>query len=254
MRESRSGLSHVAERPSSSGGASRRPTSPATAVTRHAPARTSSPASVPPARGDRRQREGGRGPAQRQRRLPDAERETRAARAQNQPMTARPLAAFTLAPAAPATTSRSTSARVRRRERRSRDAPGSPARGPRARTPRSPTRSVSSPHGSSVTTEPMLKAARTTPTCGEREPVLVPELRRHDRNPEEDGRVAPLRGRAEGEDRPAVAAHAARLSAGRAVEPSAHTRHDAAHTSALFGVRLEAGGGPGCPKARSAAG
>ncbi len=36
---------------------------------------------------------------------------------------------------------------------------------PAARTPRSPTLSESSPHGSKVTTEPMLKAARTTPIC-----------------------------------------------------------------------------------------
>ena len=54
---------------------------------------------------------------------------------------------------------------------------------------------------------------------GQREPILVAELRRHHRDPEEDGRVARLRNRAQGEDRPAVAAHAARLSRARSCEP-----------------------------------
>ena len=162
MRGSRSGWVTSPRLSPSAGGASRRPTAPATAVTRHAPASASSPASVPPTLtiGGRARAAAAPPSGRAVCRIPSANPRSEA---ENQPMTARPLAAFTLAPAAPATRRRITSAAYPL----AKAAPASArlaATRPVARTERSPSRSVRRPHGSSVRTEPRLNAARTTPT------------------------------------------------------------------------------------------
>ena len=229
MRGSRSGWTKSPSSSRSSGGASRRPIVPATAVARHAPASTSSPARVPPpaAIGGRHSAAAAPPSGSAVCRIPRANPRWEGA---NQPMTARPLAAFTLAPAAPATDQQRDERAVARRERGHRRARTLATARPEPSTRRSPSRSVSSPQGSSVTSEPTLTAAITTPDLGEREPVLLAQVRREHRDPEEDGGVARLRDRAEREDRPAVAAHAAEAIRLASPEPLATRLGTMRHT------------------------
>ena len=77
---------------------------------------------------------------------------------------------------------------------------------PTTSTTRSPKRSAASPHGTSVRTEPRSDAEMRTPVCAEREVVLVAQRRREHGDAEPDRRVRRLGERPGGEDRPAVAA------------------------------------------------
>ena len=95
-------------------------------------------------------------------RLADAEREP-SLEGSNHCITARPLAALTLALSAPAAARRSDELA---RSRRASPTPASArpeAPSPRGRTMRSPTRSASSPQGSSVGVIPIVNAASTIP-------------------------------------------------------------------------------------------
>lgn len=80
----------------------------------------------------------------------------------NQPMIARPLAAFTLAPRAPAAASAPTSGPKEVVAAAPARAAPAPTR-PTTMTQRSSNRSAASPHGRSVTSMPIPIAARTTP-------------------------------------------------------------------------------------------
>ena len=81
----------------------------------------------------------------------------------NQYMTARPLAAFTLAPAAPAIPSSASSTPKRPACEAPTSAVAQPP-SPAASTSRSPTRSASSPHGNSVSKPPIQTLSITNPT------------------------------------------------------------------------------------------
>ena len=114
-----------------------------------------SPARMPPCMHERRQCERDGEAADRDRGLADAEREPALRRAGTSDITARPLADWTLAPAKPATRrageERPEAVRLRREQRAARAAA---RRRPTTSTTRSPNRSVASPHGTSVRTEP----------------------------------------------------------------------------------------------------
>src|SRR5438034_4037119 len=81
----------------------------------------------------------------------------------NQPMTARPLAAWTHAPSPPAAKRAIESATTPFAKAAARTAPEAEP-SPAAITARSPTRSARIPHGSTVASTPRLTLARTTPT------------------------------------------------------------------------------------------
>ena len=84
-------------------------------------------------------------------------------RGENQAITERPVPELTTAPEAPATTISTTSARELRRERSREHAPRRRRAARRATARRSPVRSVTTPHGNSVSTMPMLALASSTP-------------------------------------------------------------------------------------------
>ena len=82
----------------------------------------------------------------------------------NQLITARPLAALTLAPKTPATASSPTSERKLPLQPRAASATAAPV-SPATMTTRSPIRSATIPHGRRVSIIPALTAPSTTPIC-----------------------------------------------------------------------------------------
>ena len=121
----------------------------------------------------------------------------------NQDMTARPLAEFTLAPAAPARASSTTKA-----PNGGVVASGSVSRphipSPAASARRSPQRSAASPQGSSVAIGPIHGAAISTPTSVERQAELVAQRRREHGEAREQREQGRLRRGPRREDGPAV--------------------------------------------------
>ncbi len=123
----------------------------------------------------------------------------------NQPMTARPLPDCTLPPKTPPSRSRATSdskSGAKAAPSKAYGAAGQ-ADGERPAARRSGRRR--SPQGSIEKVSPTHSAATTTPTCVEREVVLVPDRGREHRHREAHGREGRLRRRPGGEHGPAVA-------------------------------------------------
>ena len=118
-------------------------------------------------------------------------------------MTARPLADWTLAPAAAASISTAPAASAE--SSRPIDATRTPQlASPIASARRSPIRSVTKPHGQQREREPDPLRREEEPDALQAEVVLLAERGRHRRQAEGDRREARLRRRARGEHRPAV--------------------------------------------------
>ena len=151
---------------------------------------------------DRRQRERGGEPADRDRRLPDPEREPalRAGEPRHHCASARRLHARAEEPGEHEQEEQRLE-RARRRDAPSSASPHPPT--PASSTHRSPTRSVARPHGISETTEPASDAEMQDAGLPEREVEVVAQRRRHHGDAEPDRGVRRLRERPGREDGPA---------------------------------------------------